>query len=904
MTPEDGGGAAPDSLPAGTITLLFSDIEGSTVLLQQLGPQWAEALTAQRSILRDCFAAQGGHEMGTEGDSFFVVFSSAHAALTAALEGQRRLQAHPWPGGLPVRVRMGLHTGEPQRHEDGYIGIDVHRAARIAATANGGQVVLSEPTKLLIGTTPDGVQVRDLGWHRLKDLEGLNHLFDAVEVCAEGLPTFPPLRTLGTLANLPTPWTALIGRGEDVSRLASMFERDGARLVTLTGPGGTGKTRLAVAVASALSDRFPHGIFFVELHTADRGAMMWVGIGEAVGATGEADEQPRERVLRFLGDRRALLVLDNVEQIADADEVIDQLLVHAPEVCVLATSRRTMHLVSEFEYPVPPLELPSRGMSSPDNVQRSGAVELFVRRARMAHPHFELTAENVRDVAELCTKLDGLPLAIELAAARSRLLSPRAMVKRINERLGLGVSASDRAPRQRSLGDTIAWSYDLLDEVDQRVFRRLGVFSTSSDLAAVELVAAFDVPDFFDVVARLVDASLVKVVDSTDAEPRVSMLETIRSFARDRVEATDEGEDARLRHARWCLAAATEVVELLRGPTQMSALDRMDLVEEDIRSALDWCLRPTDGLDHRVETGFDILAVMTTYWYRFGYVAEGRGWFERALRVAGGVESAGMVDVLHGIGIMMSQQSDLAPAIEAFGRALDLARRLDDRGRESRELNSLGITHREAGDLTSARTLIDDSLRLAIQMGNDQREATALTNMVMVLIDSGDFEGAVQMAYRATTVDEARGDPWGVAINNANLTMALLRAEGPRRAYDHLAGVATQILALKDVELSIVVVELFAAALAELGDCQRAAPLMGTADRQREKVGLPRSDPDTAHLERSLERARQAMSPVEWDEAHQVGKTISVEEAVGAALAAVVSSAQGRCDVTESRGAG
>ena len=879
-------------LPAGTITLLFSDIEGSTLLLNRLGAQWAGALSAQRSILRSSFAAHDGHEMGTEGDSFFVVFATAHAALAAALEGQRRLRAHDWPAGVPVRVRMGFHTGEPQRHEDGYIGLDVHRAARIAATAHGGQIVVSEAAKLMLTGLGDDVVVRDLGWHRLKDIEEPEHLFDVVDGGAERMSVFPPLRSLGTRANLPLPKTPLIGREGELAELIGRFDTDDARLVTLTGPGGTGKTRLALAVASALEHVFSHGIFFVDLHTADREPLMWVAIAEAVGVTGEVEESPRERVLGVLSDRRVLLVLDNLEQIDGADVVIDQLLVQAPGVSVLATSRRTMHLISEYEHPVPPLETPPEGHHTPETVKGCGAVQLFARRAVMAHPHFALTAENAADVVELCHRLDGLPLAIELAAARSRLLSPRAMVKRIDERLGLGVAASDRTPRQRSLGDTIGWSYDLLDPSLQEVFRRLGVFATGCDLTAVEHVALFDGGDPFDQVARLVDVSLLQIVDSPDGEPRVSMLQTVRSFARDRLDASSEAEHIHLLHIHWCLAVAQEKAELLHGSRRIAALDGMDAVEDNVRAALDWCLRPAGEVSgERFEAGLKLLAVMWTYWYQFGYLAEVRGWYERAAAAVGTMESPEVVDALHGLAIMMLQQNELAPARQMLARALDMAARLGDRDRQARESNSLGVAHRESGHPAEARELIEHSLVLARDLGNSSREAVALTNMVIVLIDDGDYQAAAAAAQEAVQGDMARDDTWGVAINNTNLALALLYAEGAHTSFEHLVAIAHDVISVGDPELTITIVELFAAALAELGDARLVGQLLGAADAQRKVVGIPRSGPDAVQLDRSVTPAMQALPPVEWESAHTAGRSITIGEAVERALGARETSA-------------
>ncbi len=874
-------------LPTGTVTLLFSDIEGSTLMLNRLGDRWGEALSDQRSILRDVFEEHGGHEMGTEGDSFFVVFESAQQALLSALNGQRQLQQHSWPDNVPLRVRMGLHTGEPSRHEDGYIGIDVHRAARIAATANGGQTVMSESTRALVGDVP-GVRVRDLARHRLKDLPEAEHLYDVV---APGLlDTFPPLRSLGTRANLPTYATELIGRSEQVAAIQHAVRQQGARLVTLTGPGGTGKTRLAVAVAAELHEQFPCDTFFVELHAVDRATLMWSAIAEAVGTPADAEELPHERALRFLSDRASLLILDNLEQIPDADVVVSQLLNHAPQVQLLATSRRPLHLVDEHEFPVAPLDVPAAGKVDQTTAEHSGAVRLFARRAAMVRPNFRLSADNAADVAELCRRLDGLPLAIELAAARVRLLSARALLSRIDDRLGEGVTATDRAQRQRTLGATIAWSYDLLEEQDKEIFRRLGAFSSKADLAAIAYVAGSDDRDPLDVVAHLVDVSLVQVVEAPDGEPMISMLETIRQFARDRLQASGECDEVRMRHARWCLEKANEIHALLQGPNRMTALDRMDLVGEDIRSALDWCLRPADEASaERRECGYALLDPMNMYWYRFGYAAEGRGWHDRALKLVesdDNADSGRLVDALHGTGILAVQQGDIGPGTQALERALEMARRLGDVDREARQSNSLGIARRMAGDSAGGFVLIENSLRLAQQIGNPRREATALANIAQFLIDTGDYRAAVDAAQRSIAADRALDDPWGVAISQCNLATALLHSQGPERAYEHLIEVAADAVALGDTELTVEIIDSFAAVWAGFGHAERAATLVGGSDHQRELAGMPRPPVDVEDLSRFIVPAKSSVGHQEWDRAYTRGRTLSIDAAVAEGMAA------------------
>src|SRR5436305_6513930 len=498
-------------LPTGTVTLLFSDIEGSTALLSRLGDRYAEALSAQRALLRAAFAAGGGRELGTEGDSFFVVFESAGDAVRCCVAAQRALASHDWPGGVAVRVRMGLHSGEPARHEDGYIGMDVHRAARIAATAHGGQVVLSDPTRQLVESRlPAEVSIRDLGWHRLKDIEAAEHIYQLV---ATGLEEhFPGLKSLGTQTSLPLPLTPLVGRDGDLERLCSGVRRPGARLVTLTGPGGVGRTRLALAGAAALGEVFPHGVFFIPLAAVRDAEVMWKAIADGLDAAG--DRPDADAVAKYLSARRALLVLDNLEQLHGAAGVVAALLAAAPGLVVMATSRGPLHLQGEQEQPVPPLEVSSE--TDVEEVAACGAARLFAQQAAMVRPGFALTAGNAADVAAICRRLDGLPLAIELAAARVKLLAPKALIARLSQSLDLAAGDAGRPSRQRELRNTIAWSYDLLTPDLANVFRRAGVFAGGCDLDALAAVAMADHgpgADPLQPVAELLDVSLITVTE-------------------------------------------------------------------------------------------------------------------------------------------------------------------------------------------------------------------------------------------------------------------------------------------------------------------------------------------------------------------------------------------------------
>ncbi len=488
------------NLPSGTVTFLFTDVEGSTRLLHALGAEgYANALAAHRRILREAFTRHGGIEVDTQGDAFFVAFPTAPGALAAADEARTALMTGP------IRLRMGLHTGTPHLTDEGYVGADVHRAARIAAAGHGGQILVSAATAQLVDAGP----LRDLGDHRLKDLTAPERIHQL------GDEEHPPLKTLHQ-TNLPIPATPFLGREAELAEIASLLGRDDVRLATLTGPGGTGKTRLALQAAASAADAFPGGVWWVPLAALRDPALVLPSAATALGASGDLAEH--------IGDRRLLLLFDNFEHLVRAADGLAPLLAKCPNLSLLVTSREPLHLAGEHEYAVDPLT-------------RTDAVELFLTRAVAAKRDFAANGE----VAAICERLDHLPLAIELAAARVKVLSPKALLERLEQRLPLlGGGTRDAPERQRTLRATIEWSHELLSPDEQRLFARLAIFRGGCTLEAAEAVAGADL----DTLQSLVDKSLLRVRDNG----RFWMLETIREYATERLEASGEPDEIRRRH--------------------------------------------------------------------------------------------------------------------------------------------------------------------------------------------------------------------------------------------------------------------------------------------------------------------------------------------------------------------
>src|SRR6266702_8444926 len=769
-------------LPTGTVTLLFTDIEGSTRLLQRVGECYATILEAYRSLLRAAFLEFDGYEVDTQGDAFFVAFARASDAVTAAVAAQRALADHPWPQGATVRVRMGLHTGEPSQTAEGYVGLDLHRAARIMSAGHGGQVLLSYTTRDLVEQTlPQGVSLLDLGAHRLKDLQQKSQLYQLV---IAGLPAdFPPLKTLDSSPNnLPLQPTPFIGREKEVNAVQPLLLRDEVRLLTLTGPGGTGKTRLGLQVAAQLSDHFADGVFFVNLAPISDSTFVVPAIAGTLGLK-ETGEQPLHDLLQAsLQDRQLLLLLDNFEQVLGAAEHVADLLASCPRLKVLVTSRAVLHVRAEQEFVVPPLAVPDP-KHLPDLVALSQyeAVVLFIARAQAVKPDFQVTNANAPAVAEICARLDGLPLAIELAAARSKLLPPQALLARLGQRLAVLTSRErDRPSRQQTLRNTIAWSYHLLDADEQRLFRRLSVFAGGCRLSAIEAMCSTlgdQVEPALDTVATLIDKSLLQQTEQEGEEPRLLMLETIREYGLEVLAASGEMESTRQAHALYYVRLSEEAEPELTGPRQAIWLERLEREHDNLRAALQWGLVPgEDG--HRREMALRLGGALRQFWIVHGHLSEGRNFLERALVESKGVPASVQVKAFVTAANLANKQgdNDRTEVLAETSRAL--YQELGDTQGIALSLRLLAGVAGRRGTLTAARMLNEEALALFREVSDKEGAAWSLQNMGLLTIAQGEFAEAHALLEESLAFHRELGNKAGMAHALWALASALFDFQG------------------------------------------------------------------------------------------------------------------------------
>jgi predicted ATPase len=846
---------------------MFTDIEGSTKLVHELGNQYPEVLNLHHRLLRAAFVSHAGVEVVTTGDGFFVAFAEARAALDAAVEAQRALAVQEWPQGATVAVRIGLHTGAPTVVDGDYVGLDVHRAARIAGAAHGGQVVVSETTYELL----DGfAATKDLGIHRLKGLAKPEHILQVVAPGLRG--DFPPLKSLNPPTNIPRRIDSIVGRTAEVDELRLLLVGSDDRLITIHGPGGAGKTRLAVHVAVGLLDHFVDGVFFVNLTPVTAGGVE-LAIADALGFGLETDGADIG-LSHAIGDKQMLLVLDNFEQaIAAADRVRD-LVQSCINLRLLVTSQVVLRVRGEREYPLAPLGLPSD--SSVEAVLRSDAAQLFARRAAAARPEFEISPHNSAAISEICRLLDGLPLALELAAARTRLFSVNELVDRLGDSVGLLAGGLRDVPsRHQTLSATVDWSYGLLSPSDQAFFRDFAVFSGGASLAAIEAVIATE-GNPLDALMSLVEHSLIRR-SGGDGQSYFSMLQTIRGYALELLDADPDRDRVRERHASFYLDLATANTE-----DRDHSLDReMD----NFRSALEWWLRHAENGEGKVGAhALQLATALANFWYKHGHAVEGIGWFERALAVAPDPPPELHAAALRRLGILVEVTGDLTRARQLFGKALDFFRTAGAQDGEAATLNSLGVVMRSLGDLDAAEELFESAIDLRNAMGDETGLSTAISNLGITAADAGDLDRAEHLFEAALALDRKLRDEWAVTVDANNL--AVVHFE--RGDYGQATRMSTQALRgfsengdLDGVAESL---EISAGIAGQTGDPVSAARLAGAADALRAAAGLPLAPPDHVRFERWMTGPRASLSTADFERNWDEGAAMTAQQATSYAL--------------------
>jgi predicted ATPase/class 3 adenylate cyclase len=858
------------ALPTGTVTLMFTDVEGSTNLLRALGDRYRDVLAEHRETLRSAFGEHGGVEVDSIGDGLYWTFPTAREAVLAAVAAQRDLARKPWPDGAEVRVRIGIHTGEPKSGEIGYVGLDVHRAARIGAAGHGGQVLVSRTTHdLIAGDPPDGISLRDLGEHRLKDMPGPEHLFQVV--AAELTESFPALRVAPiATTELPRQLTTFVGRVAELESAREMLLA--GRMLTLTGPGGVGKTRLAVELGGRLVDEHDGGVSFVELANLTDPGFVLNAIASALHLAEEPGRPLDETIVEHLHSRSLLLVLDNCEHVLAAAAQTAHLLLQAtPNVRILATGREALAVPGEQVFPVPSLSLPALDTDDAGQVAESEAVRLFEDRARAGSPAFRVTEQNASTIAAICRQLDGIPLAIELAAARVRALPVDEIRARLSDRFRL-LTGSGRVtvPRHQTLRATMDWSFDLLADEERALLRRLSVFVSGTTIEAAEAVCAGDLldgPDVLELIGRLIDKSLV-MVDVEGLAARYQLLETVRQYARERLIEAGEAAATMRRHRDWYVRVAeTATQQLYRGQESPSDLARLDREHDDLRAALRW------SLDEPGEeaAGLMLGSVLWRFWEIRGHISEGRAWLERIVTSSEGSESRQLADALAGLGVLTSMQGDYAAAAVFLEEALDLQRKRGDRQSIAHSLNNLANAVVLQGDYERALQLYRQSHDVAAEMGDFGARSFGLMNLADVEARLGDHESARGHFEASLAAFRQSGDRWGEAFALDSFGTIALRsgdAVEARRLHEEALAISRDLQDYRSV----------ARTLARLAD---VAMHLGNAPKAVEflRLGLTlrRSLGDFSGIASVAEQLAWAVRPVD---AHAAARLLGTADAL------------------------
>ena len=911
-------------LPTGTVTYLFTDIEGSTRLLQQLKNAYADVLVECRRLIRTAVQEGSGQEVDTEGDAVFAAFPSAREALLTAVTAQRRILRHPWPDVAAVRVRMGLHTGEARIVEAGYVGMDVHRAARICEAAHGGQILLSDTIAALVTKDlPEGVSLRDLGEHRLKDLAHAHRLFQAM---TPDLPSdFPPLRSLDVHPHkLPIQLTSFIGREREIAEVKRLLGV--ARLVTLTGSGGAGKTRLALQVAADVVEGYSDGVWLAELAPIADPAL----VPKIVASALSVPEQPSRSIIETLVDalrpKTLLIILDNCEHLlAACADLVAALLRACPQVRILGTSREGLGVPGETLWQVPSLSLPDVHHLPPsEDLMLYEAVRLFVDRAVAATPGFTVTSQNALAVAQVCHRLDGIPLAIELAAARVKVITVEQIAVRLDDRFRLLTGGSRMVlPRQQTLRAAVDWSYDLLSEKERGLLRRLSVFAGGWTLEAAEGICTgegVEASNVLDLLTQLVDKSLV-VVERPEGEARYHLLETVRQYSVDRLMESDEAATVRTRHMNWYVAMGEGAYpDLSRSRRREATLTRLRTEHDNLRGALAW------SQQENAEAGLALAGALGRFWNASSQYAEGRAWLTTVLGRTKRISSLARVRALRYAGLLTWVQGEYHEAAVLSEEGLTLARQMQHPEHTAGLLYVLGVANRDAGDYERAARLLEEAQGLYQELGETKDAADMMRHRGRLATNQGDYPLATALLERALDLYRETGSKDGIAYTLLQLgvvrryqrdhaqavdlleeSLAIFRGlgatEGMVHALNGLARVLRQsgqherALRLYDESLTlsrVCGVKLaiqgcfygMASVNASQGRPERAARLFAAAEVLRGGIGYAMPAHDRDEYAGTVTAIRATMGDAAFATAWAVGRAMTLEQVIEYALAA------------------
>lgn len=827
-----------EDLPDGTVTFLFTDVEGSTRLLHELGAEaYAAALAEHRQLIRAACASEGGIEVDTQGDAFFFAFPTAPGASAAALAFTEALASGP------IQVRVGIHTGTPLLTSEGYVGHDVHRAARIAAAGHGKQVLVSASTAPLVE-----IELTDLGEHRLKDLSAPERIYQL------GDDEFPPLATLHR-TNLPVPATPFLGRERELADVVELLTtEDGVRLLTLTGPGGTGKTRLALQAAAAASESFPDGIFWVPLAPLRDPELVLPSLAQTLAVSEERGTPLEETLAAHLSGRSLLVLLDNVEHLLPRAAERIAALRSLNGSRLLVTSRERLRIGGEQTWPVPPLAV-------------DDGTALFLARARAVDPGFTPSPA----VDELCARLDELPLAIELAAARTAVFSAEQLLQRLSQRLDLLKGDRDADPRQQTLRATIEWSHDLLTEEEQRLFGRLGVFVGGSTYEAAEDVAEANP----DTLQSLLDKSLLRKRD-TDHEPRYWMLETIREFAVERLEESREAEEIGRRHAEHFLAFAEAAYPNLRGdPGQW--LDRIEADHDNLRAALDHL-----AAAETTQMALQLAGALARFWAMRGHITEGVQRLEAALD-ADGRPTCERARALNGCAMLQGDAGNLARDRSHLEEALALHRALGDEWGTTYSTYLLGVNAADSGDFVTAEPLFEQALQGFRALEDDHYVLLALDALAWTYGELGDDERREQLHEEVLEAARRYGNDRVVALTLYQLA-SLARQDGRHDDDVSMLSESLRIYCnLREASGIAATLGEFGEMFAVRGDAVAAAKLVAASQAMRQRIGsgVPWV---SAMNEKTLAAIREQLDDEAIAHAWDEGTRMTIDEAVGLAL--------------------